>query len=64
MTRAITLSLEADGVPARDLGGAHDPLAVAALLARATLYIGEDIALTPIAAAIGAPTLGLLRPGG
>lgn len=61
-TRAITQSLDADGVPARDLGAAFDLLACAALMERATLCLGNDNALTHIAAAVGAPTLTLFGP--
>ncbi|HVK79514.1 MAG TPA: glycosyltransferase family 9 protein [Verrucomicrobiae bacterium] len=62
MTRSISSSLDADGVPAVDLGAGVDLLAAAALLERATLCIGNDNALTHIAAAIGAPTLTLFGP--
>jgi ADP-heptose:LPS heptosyltransferase len=62
ITRAIVSSLDADGVVARDLGEGPDLLTAAALLERATLCIGNDNALTHIAAAIGAPTLTLFGP--
>lgn len=62
ITRTIVTSLDADGVPARDLGKEVDLLAAAALLERATLCIGNDNALTHIAAAMGAPTLTLFGP--
>jgi heptosyltransferase-3 len=62
ITRAIVSSLDADGVPALDLGRGLDLLACAALLERATLCIGNDNALTHIAAAVGAPTLSLFGP--
>lgn len=62
MTRAIVSSLDADGVAARDLGHSLDLLAAAALLERATLCVGNDNALTHIAAAVGAPTLTLFGP--
>lgn len=59
---AITASLDADGVSARDAGASLDLLAAAALLERATLCIGNDNALCHIAAAVGAPTLTLFGP--
>jgi ADP-heptose:LPS heptosyltransferase len=62
ITRAVAASLDADGVPARDLGRRLDLLASAALLERATLCIGNDNALTHIAAAVGAPALTLFGP--
>jgi len=62
ITRAIASSLDADGVAAGDLGGGLDLLAAAALLEQATLCIGNDNALTHIAAAVGAPTLTLFGP--
>jgi ADP-heptose:LPS heptosyltransferase len=58
--RAIVSSLDADGITAR--GEALDLLAAAALMERATLCIGNDNALTHIAAAMGAPTLTLFGP--
>lgn len=61
-TRAIAQSLDADGVSALDLGAGLDLLAGAALLERAILCIGNDNALTHIAAAVGAPTLTLFGP--
>ncbi len=62
ITRAIVSSLDADGVPALDLGQELDLNAAAALMERATLAIGNDNALTHIAAAMGAPTLTLFGP--
>lgn len=62
ITRSITSSLDADGVPAVDLGAGVDLLAAAALMERATLCLGNDNALTHIAAAVGAPTLTLFGP--
>jgi len=62
VTRAIVSSLDADGVPALDLGQGLDLNAAAALMERATLAIGNDNALTHIAAAMGAPTLTLFGP--
>lgn len=60
--RAIVNSLDADGIAARNLGGELDLLAAAALLERATLCIGNDNALTHIAAAAGTATLTLFGP--
>jgi len=54
-----------DGLPPEqvvDLVGTIDLLTVAALLAHADLYIGNDSGLMHIAAAAGAPTLGLFGP--
>ena len=62
ITRAIVSSLDADGVPAIDLGEGLDLLAAAALMERATLCLGNDNALTHIGAAMGAPTLTLFGP--
>lgn len=62
ITRSITSSLDADGVAAADLGMGVDLLAAAALMERATLCLGNDNALTHIAAAVGAPTLTLFGP--
>ncbi|MBN8608558.1 MAG: hypothetical protein J0L81_16705, partial [Caulobacterales bacterium] len=63
LTRAIASSLDADGVAAADLSAAGlDLLAAAALMERATICIGNDNALTHIAAAMGAPTLTLFGP--
>lgn len=62
ITSAIVSSLDADGVAALDLGSGLDLLAAAALMERATLCIGNDNALTHIAAAMGAPTLTLFGP--
>ena len=46
-----------------DLVGRTEPLVAAAWLARADLYVGNDSGLTHLAAAAGAPTLGLFGPG-
>lgn len=62
ITASIMRSLDADGIAARDLGLAPDLLAAAALMERATLVIGNDNALTHIAAAAGASTLTLFGP--
>ncbi|MET0182616.1 MAG: glycosyltransferase family 9 protein [Caulobacterales bacterium] len=58
----IVSSLDADGVSAIDAAGKLDLLGGAALLARSTLFIGNDSGLMHIAAAAGAPTLGLFGP--
>jgi ADP-heptose:LPS heptosyltransferase len=60
-TRAIVASLDADGIAAVNVGQGLDLLAAAALMERATLVIGNDNALTHIAA-VGAPTLALFGP--
>lgn len=62
ITGAIVRSLDADGVAAQDFGLTPDLLAAAALMERATIVIGNDNALTHIAAAAGAPTLTLFGP--
>ena len=62
IARTIALSLDADGVGAIDATGVLDVLAAAALLERATLFIGNDGPLMHVSAAIGAPTLGLFGP--
>ncbi len=62
ITRAIVASLDADGVAAAEFGPELDLLAAAALMERATLCIGNDNALTHIAAAAGAPTMTLFGP--
>lgn len=49
-------------VPAVDLVGRIDLATAAACLARAALYVGNDSGLMHIAAATGAPTLGLFGP--
>ena len=54
-----------DAIPSRrrlDLVGAIPFLDVAAVLERATLYIGNDSGLMHLSAAVGAPTLGLFGP--
>jgi heptosyltransferase III len=54
-----------DAVPADrliDLTNEPDLLTVAAALRRTTLFIGNDTGLMHIAAAVGAPTLGLFGP--
>jgi lipopolysaccharide export system permease protein len=62
IARAISQSLDADGIASIDLTGTLDLLAAAALMERATLCVGNDNALTHIAAAAGAPTLTLFGP--
>ena len=47
---------------AAEMTGHPDLLVVAAVLARATLYIGNDSGLTHIAAAVDVPTLALFGP--
>jgi heptosyltransferase-3 len=52
-----------DALPdAIDLVGRTDLLTGAAVLRRAALFIGNDTGLTHVAAAVGAPTLGLFGP--
>ena len=54
-----------DAIPSQrriDLVGAIPFLDVAAVLERATLYIGNDSGLMHLSAAVGAPTLGLFGP--
>lgn len=58
----ISDTLDADGVASVNLAGKLDVLACAALLERATLFVGNDSGLMHIAAAAGAPTLGLFGP--
>lgn len=55
--------LAALGDAAIDLVGRTDPLAAAACLKRAALYVGNDSGLMHIAAAVGTPTVGLFGPG-
>lgn len=58
----ILTTLQAMGLDAVDASGKIDLLAAAALLERATLFIGNDSGLMHIAAAMGAPTIGLFGP--
>jgi ADP-heptose:LPS heptosyltransferase len=58
----IARSLDSDGVAALDLSGRLDLPACGALLERATLFIGAAAPLMHLAAAAGAPTLGLFGP--
>lgn len=62
ISSAVVRSLDADGVAARNAGVGADLLAAAALTEGATLCIGNDNALTHLAAAMGAPTLTLFGP--
>ncbi|WP_376962409.1 glycosyltransferase family 9 protein [Azospirillum sp. A26] len=55
--------LAALGPRAIDLTGRTDPMAAAACLERAALYVGNDSGLMHIAAAAGVPTVGLFGPG-
>ncbi|PWC34044.1 glycosyltransferase family 9 protein [Azospirillum sp. TSO35-2] len=55
--------LDALGPRAIDLTGRTDPMAAAACLERAALYVGNDSGLMHIAAAAGVPTIGLFGPG-
>ncbi|AWB08854.1 glycosyltransferase family 9 protein (plasmid) [Azospirillum humicireducens] len=55
--------LDALGDRAIDLTGRTDPMAAAACLERASLYVGNDSGLMHIAAAAGVPTVGLFGPG-
>lgn len=60
--REIAESLTNDGVPVIDLTAAIDLPACAAVLSRATLFIGNDSGLMHMAAASGIATLGLFGP--
>jgi ADP-heptose:LPS heptosyltransferase len=62
--RALVAPLVAAIAPERlvDLSGGGDLLDVAACLERARLFIGNDSGLMHLAAAAGAPTLGLFGP--
>jgi len=59
---AIGATLAANGVTAIDAAGKLDLLAAAAALTRARLFVGNDSGLMHIAAAVGAPTVGLFGP--
>jgi lipopolysaccharide export system permease protein len=58
----IAESLANDGVVALDLTGALDVLGCAAVMSRATLFVGNDSGLMHMAAASGIATLGLFGP--
>lgn len=58
--RAVAAGL--DGVDVLDLTGRLDLVAAAATLKRARLFVGNDSGLMHLAAAAGAPTLGLFGP--
>lgn len=58
----IASELAASGIPAIDAAGKLDLLAAAAALTRARLFVGNDSGLMHIAAAVGAPTVGLFGP--
>jgi len=58
--RAVAAGLE--GVETLDLTGQLDLVAAAAILKRARLFVGNDSGLMHLAAAAGAPTLGLFGP--
>lgn len=60
VSQAVASRLE--GRRVIDLTGGPDLLAVAACLARARVFIGNDSGLMHAAAAVGAPTLGLFGP--
>jgi lipopolysaccharide export system permease protein len=60
---AITAQIAAALPGATDLADRTRPLVAAALLERASLYVGNDSGLTHLAAAIGCPTLALFGPG-
>jgi ADP-heptose:LPS heptosyltransferase len=62
ITSGIVERLGFHDIAACDLAGRLDLPACAALLERATLFIGNDSGLMHIAAAAGAPTLGLFGP--
>jgi heptosyltransferase III len=58
----IAATLLAMGLDVVDTAGKLDLLACAAALERATLFVGNDSGLMHIAAAVGAPTIGLFGP--
>jgi heptosyltransferase III len=60
--KEIEYSLRSDGLAPRDLVGQLDLLACAAVLSRATLFVGNDSGLMHMAAATGVATLGLFGP--
>ncbi|MEQ9350491.1 MAG: glycosyltransferase family 9 protein, partial [Alphaproteobacteria bacterium] len=60
--QAVVRGLLDGGIDTLDLVGRCDLPVTAACLARARLYIGNDSGLMHMAAAVGAPTLGLFGP--
>ncbi len=60
--RAMAASLLAELPDAIDLVGRLSLVEVAACLARCALFVGNDSGLMHLAAAAGAPTLGLFGP--
>jgi ADP-heptose:LPS heptosyltransferase len=62
LARELAGSLDADGVSAISLAGRLNLMASAALLERATLFIGNDGPLAHVAAAMNVATLGLYGP--
>lgn len=58
----IAATLQAMGLNATDCAGQIDLLACAALLERATLFVGNDSGLMHIAACMNAATIGLFGP--
>ncbi|MDX2234218.1 MAG: glycosyltransferase family 9 protein [Hyphomonadaceae bacterium] len=58
----IAADLASAGVATIDAAGRLDLLAAAAALSRAALFVGNDSGLMHVAAAVGAPTLGLFGP--
>lgn len=55
--------LDALGDRAIDLVGATDPMTAAAVLERASLFVGNDSGLMHLAAAVGVRAIGLFGPG-
>ena len=60
--RAHTRALAAALPGCLDLVGAVDLMTAAAVLRRCSLFVGNDSGLMHMAAAVGAPTLGLFGP--
>jgi lipopolysaccharide export system permease protein len=60
---AITAQVAAEIPGAVDLANRTRPLVAAALLERASLYVGNDSGLTHLAASVNCPTLALFGPG-
>lgn len=59
---ALAQDMPSDRETVRDLGGQYSLGMVAALLARCSLFVGNDSGLMHLAAAAGTPTLGLFGP--